>query len=228
MSLIIALFLSWMNPNPVTVVGPATSAIGDASSETGDDWIDLLAKSGPELRGWTRLPMPAGGKLNPKNQWSIDPRTGWLVCDGTAGHDWLRWDEEFTDCAFLVEWRFTPVQGPPRYNSGVYIRNNADGSIWHQAQTGGGSGGFLFGDSPVKGTVQRVNLSKSLKEQRVKPAGEWNTFELRCQGPKITLRVNGEITSEWPDCEVLNGHVGLEAEGYRIEFRKIMVKRLSE
>lgn len=226
MALAIALVLSWMSL--VFAPDPLITATAIVNQGDPDGWIDLLAKTGPGLKGWTRLAMPAGGKLNTRNQWSIDPRTGYLVCAGDAGHDWLRWDEEFGDCVFLVEWRFTPIEGPPRYNSGIYVRNNTDGSVWHQAQTGGGSGGFLFGDSPVSGKVQRVNLSKSLKEQRVKPAGDWNTFELTCKGPSITLKVNDAITSEWPDCEVLRGHVGLEAEGYRIEFRKIMVKRLSD
>jgi len=34
------------------------------------------------------------------------------------------------------------------------------------------------------------------------------------------------VTSEFSGCEVPRGHIGLEAEGYRIEFRNIKVKRL--
>ena len=41
------------------------------------------------------------------------------------------------------------------------------------------------------------------------------------------LRKNArEIVNEWHDCEVPRGFVGLEAEGYRIEFRNVKVKPL--
>lgn len=187
-------------------------------------WIDLLAEAGPTLKGWTRGPIPPGGKLSETSQWSLDPATGHLVCAGDGGHDWLRWDRELGDLIYHVEWRFTPIEGKKGYNSGVYVRNSADARIWHQAQTGGGSGGFLFGDTLVGGELKRVNLSKEVKGQRVKPPGEWNVFEITAQGPEVTLWVNGAITCVWSDCQVPKGYVGLEAEGYRIEFRNVKVK----
>ena len=118
---------------------------------------------------------------------------GYLVCAGDGGHEWLRWDEELGDFIFHVEWRFIPVPGKKGYNSGVYVRNSADASVWHQAQTGDASGGYLFGDTPVNGQVKRVNLSRQLRDKRIKPAGEWNTYEITCKGKEISLWVNGAI-----------------------------------
>jgi hypothetical protein len=189
-------------------------------------WTDLLADAGPDLKGWSRGTIPPGGKLGEPSQWSLDTQTGTLVCQGNGGHDWLRWDKEMGDLIFHVEWRFTPNPDKPRYNSGIFVRNSADAKIWHQAQTGGGSGGYLFGDTLVGGEVKRVNLSKQVTDKRVKPAGEWNTYEITCKGKDITLWVNGGVTCEWHDCEVPRGYVGLEAEGYRIEFRNVKVKPL--
>jgi hypothetical protein len=40
----------------------------------------------------------------------------------------------------------------------------------------------------------------------------------------VTLWVNGALTNEWHDCAVAKGHVGLEAEGWKIEFRNVKVK----
>ncbi|MDR3632470.1 MAG: DUF1080 domain-containing protein [Isosphaeraceae bacterium] len=189
-------------------------------------WTDLLAQAGPEMKQWTRVPIPAAGKLSAKSQWSLDPSTGYLVCEGNGGHEWLRWDGELSDFVYHVEWRFTPVAGKKGYNSGIYARNSADGGTWLQAQTGDGSGGFLFGETPVEGKPTRINLSKQVKGKPVKPAGEWNTFEIRCQGKDMVLAVNGEETCAWHDCNVPRGFVGLEAEGWRIEFRNVKVKRL--
>jgi hypothetical protein len=42
----------------------------------------------------------------------------------------------------------------------------------------------------------------------------------------MTLWVNGAVTCAWPACEVPRGYVGLEAEGWRIEFRAVQVKPL--
>ncbi len=189
-------------------------------------WTDLLARAGPGLEGWTRGPIPPTGKLDPRSQWSLDAATGHLICEGNRGHEWLRWDKELGDFIYHVEWRFTPVPGRPRYNSGIYARNSADARIWHQAQTGDAAGGFLFGDTLVDGQLERINLSKPQKISRVKPAGEWNTFEITCKGKDMILWVNGAVTTQWHECQVPRGYVGLEAEGYRIEFRNVKLKSL--
>lgn len=60
---------------------------------------------------------------------------------------------------------------------------------------------------------------------RVRPAGEWNTYELVARGQTISLWVNGAVTSEIT-VAVPRGHFGLEAEGWRIEFRDLKVKPL--
>ncbi len=208
----------------------AVYAWSQASSALEQDprgWIDLL--SDKSLRGWTRIPVPPSAALGEVSQWKMDPAGGILVCDGDkTGHEMLRYNREFADFLLHVEYRFTPREGDAKYNSGIYVRNNADASIWHQAQAGSSSGGYLFGNTLVNGVAQRVNLRDRMKEDRVKPAGEWNAFEIRAEGPRITLWVNGAVTSEFDRCEVPRGYVALEAEGYRIEFRNVKLKVLTD
>jgi hypothetical protein len=188
-------------------------------------WTDLIVKAGKELDNWTRGPIPPTGKLNPQNQWSLEEGTGYLVCEGDKGHEWLRYDKEVDDFIFHVEFRYTPVTtGKKSFNSGVYARNSKDAKVWHQAQIGGGSGGFLFGETLKDGKLERMNAKETTK--RVKPAGEWNALEITCMGKDMTLWVNGGVTAEWHDCGVAKGYVGLEAEGYRIEFRNVLLKEL--
>ena len=213
----------------ILAAGSAVLGADDTPSALDRDpagWTNLL--TGPDaMKNWARGPIPPEGKLNSISQWTLDARTGVLVCEGNRGHEWLRYDHELGDAIFHVEWRFTPVEGKKGYNSGIYARNSKDAGIWHQAQTGSGSGGFLFGDTPVKGQLKRINHGKQAAS-RVKPAGEWNTFEITCQGPEMTLWVNGAITDEFHECEVKKGYVGLEAEGYRIEFRSVLLKPLGD
>ncbi len=189
-------------------------------------WIDMLATAGSELDGWTRKPIPPEAELNPKSQWSLDPANHILVCQGDGGHEWLRLDQTLTDYIFHVEWRFTPVPGKKGYNSGVYVRNSSDGKTWHQAQCGDASGGYLFGETLASYALKPFNFRKDVHEQRVMPAGEWNTYELTCKGRNVTLWVNGAVTNSWKSCQVPRGFAGLEAEGWRIEFRNVKVKLL--
>ncbi len=188
-------------------------------------WTDLLADAGKDLKGWVRGPIPPGGQLGEKSQWSIDPKTGYLVCDGTGGHDWLRYDKELGDFVYHIEWRFTPSE-KTGYNSGIYVRNSADAKIWHQVQTGSGSGGYLFGETMSGDKRKGFGLQKEVKDKRVKNAGDWNVFEITCKGKDVTVWNNGAVTNEWHHCEVPSGFVGVEAEGYRIEFRNVKIKPL--
>jgi hypothetical protein len=177
------------------------------------------------FKGWTRIAIPPDKPVDAVTQWKVDADRKLLICEGNRGHEWLRYDRELGDFILHVEWRFPVIEGGKGYNSGVFVRNDEKGVIWHQAQTGGASGGFLFGNTPVNGTPQRFNLSKEIKENRVKAAGEWNTYDIRCEGKKITLTVNGAVMSEFAS-GTEKGYIGFEAEGYLIEFRNIRVKPL--
>jgi hypothetical protein len=174
---------------------------------------------------WTRIAIPPDHPVSNVAQWHIDAGKRTIVCDGNGGHDWLRFGRELGNFTFHVKWRFTPVTtGTPKYNSGVFFRNNEDGSIWHQAQTSPG-GGYIFGLTPVDGKPQHFNLQKDMKENRVKPAGEWNVYDIRCVGDACTLAVNGEVVNTIKT-GVNKGYIGLEAEGYQITFKDFKVRQL--
>ncbi len=209
------------------VAGSAAQAPPTPSDRDPLGWVDLLAEAGPDLKGWTRLPVKPNDKLDASSQWSLDAGSKVLTCRGDGGHDWLRWDRELGDFVLHVEWKFTPVtSGKTDYNSGIYVRNSGDAAVWHQAQVGGGPAAYLFGETLRDGALARFDLSKQQADKRVRPAGEWNTFELTCRGKQVDLRVNGEVVNRWEDCRVAKGFIGLEAEGYRIEFRGVKVKPL--
>ena len=187
-------------------------------------WTDIMPDA--SFKGWTRLPFMVTTPMNPASQWKVDTANKLLICEGDKGHEWLRYDKELANSIIHVEWRFVPIAGGKGYNSGVMARNNADGTIWHQAQVGDASGGFLMGATLVNGASQRINLRAQMKENAVKAAGEWNTYEIRSDGPKMTLWVNGVVTTEITNLEVTKGFSGLEGEGYLIQFRNIKLKPL--
>jgi Domain of Unknown Function (DUF1080) len=199
----------------------AGAAYGQAAAA-----VDLMPDE--SLKGWTRIPIPPTDGLQPKMQWRVDAAQHALICAGDGGHEWLRFDKEQGDFALSVDWRFTP-RGPEekKYNSGIGVRLSKYGEIWYQAQTGL-TGGYLFGNNIVDGVLGSFNLSKQMTENRLKPAGEWNHYEVRAQGPKVTLAVNGAVVSELPNCGLKRGYVGLEAEHYEITFKNLRLETLSE
>lgn len=189
-------------------------------------WIDLL--DDVDLKNWKRVPIPPGGKLNKKNAWRLDADKKTLLCDGVGVHEMLLYDKELADGIFHVEWRFDKVESKKGgYNSGVYVRNSADGGIWHQAQVGSKNVGHLFGQTlDADGKKASIPGNKLPGMQRGKEAGEWNTYEITCQGKNITLWINGAVTAEWKTCDVPRGYIGLEAEGWVIAFKNVKWKEL--
>jgi hypothetical protein len=211
----------------VAAVAAVPADTPSALEQDSKRWTDLLAEAGPNLDGWVRGPIPPGGKLGETSQWELDPQTKVLRCTGKGGHEWLRWDKELGNFIYHVEWRFLPVEGKKGYNSGIYARNSIDARVWHQAQTGDASGGYLFGDTLVDRKPMPMNLAgQVMAKDRVHPAGQWNTFEITCRGKEMKLWVNGAVTNDWIYCQVPKGYVGLEAEGWAIEFRNVKVKPL--
>ncbi len=187
-------------------------------------WVDITPPA--DLQGWSRVPVPPGAPLG-KEQWHLDASGKMLVCEGDGGHDMLLCDREFGDAVFHCEFRYTKVEGKTGYNSGIYARNSKDGGLWHQAQVGDANGGYLFGETPDAGGNKKFfTTAKEVTDGRVKPAGEWNTVEITARGKVLTLWVNGAVTCEIKDCGNPKGLVGLEGEGYLIEFRNLKVKEL--
>ena len=195
-----------------------------AAGDTAAEWSDLLPPA--DFHGWTRVPIPPTDGLKPRMQWRVDAAEHVLVCSGDGGHEWLRSDREFGDFVFQVDWRFTP-RGPDekRYNSGIGVRLSKYGEIWYQAQTGL-SGGYLFGDNFADGGILHFDLKKQMTENRVKPAGEWNHYEITARGDRLMLAVNGVTVNELTGVGLRHGYLGLEAEGYEITFRNLKVKPL--
>jgi len=187
-------------------------------------WTDIMPPA--DLKGWYRVPVPPTGKLG-RDQWHVDTTNNLLICDGDGGHDMLLQEKEYTNHVFHFECRYVKVEGKKGYNSGAYVRNSKDGAIWHQAQFGDAKDGYLFGQTQgPDGKKKSFNLNRQVTDKRVKPAGEWNTIEVTANGKTLTMWVNGAVTCEFKDCGLEKGRLGVEGEGYRIEFRNLKVKEL--
>ena len=140
---------------------------------------------------------------NTHSSWKIEE--GLLVLTGGNSHLFTK--EAFGD--FIVRFQWRPVK--KGYNSGFFIRGRS------QIQMAQGGAGQLFGSERTQG-VPKLH----------KPPGEWNEWEVTCIGPNLSLKVNGKSAWEIDDFKPVRGPLGFEAEGHRIEFRELRIKRLPE
>ena len=212
----------WEAARSATAPGVPVAQANEFLTSDRAGWVDLMPQE--TFQGWTRVAIPPDGALDPLSQWRLDKDHRTLICEGNRGHEWLRYDQELANFLLHVEWRFERREGLKGYNSGVFIRNDRQGRVWHQAQVG--EKAYIFGQTLASGNLSPVIFSPSLHVNPLHPLGEWNTYEIRCDGPKITLWVNGILTAEFAAPEVLKGYGGLEAEGYHIEFRNIYIKNI--
>jgi len=216
------LALAWL----LTFQGAAARGAETPSALESDPkgWEDVLPPA--DLKGWYRTAVPPTDKLG-RQQWHVDADKMLLICDGDGGHDMLLSEKEYGDVIFHIEFRYVRVEGKSGYNSGVYVRNSKNGAIWHQAQIGDASGGYLFGETAnAEKKPTFFTFANDVQDGRVKPVGEWNTLEMTARGKTVTLWVNGAVTSEFRDCGMEKGHIGVEGEGFLIEFRNMKVKEL--
>jgi len=193
-----------------------------AAGLLGADWVSIQPDA--SFTGWTRVPIKPTQHLVSPSQWRVEQDV--VICDGSRanGHEFLRYDRELANFLLHIEWRFKKIEGETKYNSGVFVRTTADGqTAFYQAQVGPpANGGFFF---YVDTTGKRTSLKADMPSNPVKEPGEWNTYDIRADGPRVTLTVNGVETSHF-DCDRLKGYAGLEAEYYPIEFRNIKLKEL--
>ena len=200
----------------VGVVALVAVAVGDEKP------ISLF--NGKDLTGWSAHFNKPNAKV--EDAWSV--RDGVLVCTGKP-IGYIKTDKQFENYRLTLEWRFP--EGSPGGNSGVLLHvttPNALG-VWPksvEAQLNSGDAGDIW---VIGTTVAIEDAQKRVKGRRhlnltdgaEKPIGQWNRYDIVCDGDEITLKVNGELVNYVTDSSVQEGAIGLQSEGAPIEFRRI-------
>src|SRR3954470_23149502 len=199
------------------------------------DFRDLF--NGKDLSGWVNV-------NTAKDTWSIEK--GMLVCSGHPTGV-MRTDRQYENFVLHVEWMHTEPGG----NSGMFLwsgpkpANNSpfppgvevqmleldwpklnptpDGKTRPDAYIHG----ELFGVQGVKAVPDnpRGDRSKSI-ENRCKPRGEWNTYDVVAVDGVIKLAVNGKVVNGISRSTQKKGYLCLESEGAEIHFRNIRIMEL--
>jgi hypothetical protein len=186
--------------------------------------------NGRDLTGWEPIGKQAAA------DWLV--REGCLVCRG-AHHSWLRLSREYGDFRLRLEYQVSAGA-----NSGVYVHVPADGNH-HRDRSSLPPAGFeiqiLDDHAPRYAKLQDYQYSASLYDiagatSRVsKPAGAWNTLEIRCVGKQVIVIHNGvRVVDARPDKFPLlalrntRGYIGLQSHNGIVRFRNIRIESLAK
>jgi len=131
-------------------------------------------------------------------------------------------EQSFGDYKLHVEWRWV---GEPS-NSGLFQRCIPTEGVWPDCAEvnlmAGRAGDMIsLSETPfdeLKETGGRFLRSEA--ESAEKPAGEWNTAEIICQGTHIQAWINGVLMNE-AHFSRTEGPIALQSEGGPLEIRNV-------
>ncbi|MCX7421408.1 MAG: DUF1080 domain-containing protein [Planctomycetia bacterium] len=181
--------------------------------------------NGKDFTGWEG----AGQEAN--TCWKVEE--GLLVCTGQKG-PWLRSCCEYGDYSLRFDYLLAPGG-----NSGVYVRVPQDGNH-HREDASKPPAGFevqvLDDADPQYAKLKDFQYSASIYDivganpRITRPAGQWNTLEINCDGHHVTTRHNGvvvtDVTSEsHPAIKLreLKGFLGLQNHSTEVKFRNLRI-----
>lgn len=162
------------------------------------------------------------------------PENGVLVCKGGG---MLFTVKEYGDFIFRFEFKL-----PPGGNNGVGIRTPPRGDPAY----GGMEIQILDDAHPMYKNLRPYQFHGSIygvvpaKRGHLKPAGQWNSEEISCDGPHVKVTLNGAVIVEadlskidkpmdgraHPGLHNKTGCIGFLGHGARLEFRNIRIKQL--
>ena len=158
--------------------------------------------------------------------WHLMNGAKFVVEDGVIkhnqGHGWLRSDKEYADFILRLEFRFMK----PKQDGGVFLRAGTEGKDWPDRKY----------EVQVENTRRmamifntKYDLNVELVQKALKPVGEWNEYDIKIVGPRIEVRLNGELVSTSDSADALKrGYLGLQGEDGSHEYRNLRLKDLSK
>ena len=133
-----------------------------------------------------------------------------------------------------LEYKLTGTEG--FINSGVQIRSRRtpkppNEMKGYQADIGKGWTGSLYDESRRNKTL--IKPEAGLIDKIEKP-GDWNLYEIRCEGPRVVLKLNGTQTIDYTEEDKSleqEGLIGLQIHGgakSQVYFRNLTIEELGE
>lgn len=184
----------WSVTRPVrkcllSVVASLSMTLGSRGSSGGEPAAFLKSLfDGVSLRGWSI-----------ENDCEADVVDGCIRLK--SGDGWLRSHHSYRDFELHVEWKALQADA---YDAGIYIRAVAEGKPGPKP---------AYQVNLLQGSEGNIdNLYGAQRADFVKPAGEWNTFDLRVVGETVSLKINGQHAYTLRGLKQPDGHIGFQIE----------------
>ncbi|WP_165603878.1 3-keto-disaccharide hydrolase [Planctopirus hydrillae] len=142
---------------------------------------------------------------------------GYLYTQKTFENFRLRYDLRFP-AALLSS------ASPLKENTGVLVYITGDQKVWPLSMEVQGKYVDLGTVKENGGAAKATQtFDKELQQKVIRPAHEWNSLEVISQGGALTVLLNGEkITTSEPNF-LSSGPIGLQAEGFPVEFANLRI-----
>ena len=189
-----------------------------------DGWFSLF--NGKDLSGWTELRMNSGRADATSNTWRF--RDGALSSSVAGG--WLRENQMRGDFSLDFDVRVT---GTAR--GLVAIRTTTAGSYMDS-----GIRILIHNDQEEKDAIKRSGATPphtGPSTSFMNSAGEWNRFNVECEGDLIRVKLNGmscapvaqlnRLGNQWPVLGHINFVCETPSEQGLLEFRNIRIRELN-
>ncbi len=125
---------------------------------------------------------------------------GGSLQDKIARNEFLCTDKEYSD--FVLRAKFKLLGDPAKANAGIQFRSqripNDHEVIGYQADIGQNYWGALYDESRRKKVLAQPNLDELKKVLKL---NDWNDYEIRAEGRRIRLRINGTQTVDYTEAE---------------------------
>lgn len=156
---------------------------------------------------------------------------GTLTSSGGLGMLWYA-DRGLGSYSLKLDWRMASASGDD--NSGVFVGFPASDDPW-SAVNNGYEIQIDASDAPDRTTgavysFQSADIRK--RDRALNPPGEWNTYEIRVEGERLRVWLNGVKINDFTNTDAArslrDGHVGIQNHGAedQVSFRDIRIKEL--
>ena len=175
--------------------------------------------------------------------WEGDKEKVWRVVDGAIiggsmqgnpRNEFLTSAKSYANFVLKLDYKIVGTEG--FVNGGIQIRSRRiskppNEMKGYQADIGAGMSGSLYDES--RRNKMLVKADPELIKKTEKP-GEWNSYEIRCEGLRVRLTLNGVQTVDYTETDATleqDGLIGLQIHGNckaEISFRNITIETLAK
>jgi len=172
--------------------------------------------NGKNLEGWT---CPIEGA---EEAWNV--KDGAIATTGSPV-GYIRTTDKYTNYVLRLQYRHI-TEG----NGGVLLRVHGEDKVWPRSMEAQGwstNVGDIFhiGGFPMKTDPERTHgrRTQKLHDDLERPIGNWNNYEIYVNGGNLRIYLNRVLQNYAEECKVVPGHIGLQSEGSRMQFRNIVL-----